>query len=133
MGKPVFATCEQQSRRSACASPQSDQHLCFRFLDSIIPLLAIPEISSFYLISVLKQASLSLTWSQTQKTAFLVTRLISRDPIFTAAVKCIRNWYLRARMLTLQLEIFTCGETLNSGQLIFKYVFSKTFHYNHQS
>ena len=26
--KPVFALCEQQRRRSACASVQSDQHLC---------------------------------------------------------------------------------------------------------
>ena len=45
MRKPVFARCEQQRRRSACASAQSDQRLCFRCLGSIIPLLAIAEIS----------------------------------------------------------------------------------------
>ena len=28
MRKPVYAKCEQQRRRSACASVQSDQHLC---------------------------------------------------------------------------------------------------------
>ena len=28
MRKPVYAICEQQRRRSACASAQSDQHLC---------------------------------------------------------------------------------------------------------
>ena len=28
MRKPVFAICEQQRCRSACASAQSDQHLC---------------------------------------------------------------------------------------------------------
>ena len=28
MRKPVYAICEQQGRRSACASAQSDQHLC---------------------------------------------------------------------------------------------------------
>ena len=28
MRKPVSALCEQQRRRSACASTQSDQHLC---------------------------------------------------------------------------------------------------------
>ena len=28
MRKPVFVICEQQRRRSACASAQSDQHLC---------------------------------------------------------------------------------------------------------
>ena len=26
--KPVYAICEQQKHRSACASTQSDQHLC---------------------------------------------------------------------------------------------------------
>ena len=28
MRKPVFALCEQQRLRSACASAKSDQHLC---------------------------------------------------------------------------------------------------------
>ena len=46
-----------------------------RCLDNIKPLLAIAEISSLYLTSVAEQASLSVTWSQTPKTGFLVTRL----------------------------------------------------------
>ena len=29
MRKPVYAICEQQRRRSACASAQSDQRLCY--------------------------------------------------------------------------------------------------------
>ena len=29
MTKPVFAVCEQQRHRSACASAQSDQRLCY--------------------------------------------------------------------------------------------------------
>ena len=45
MRKPVLAICEQQRRRSACASAQSVQHLCFRYLDSIIPLVSISKIS----------------------------------------------------------------------------------------
>ena len=32
MRKPVYAICEQQRRRSACASAQSDQHLCCSLL-----------------------------------------------------------------------------------------------------
>ena len=47
-----------------------------RCLDSMMPLVSIPEISSLYLGSVAAQASLSLPWSQTPKTDFLVTRLI---------------------------------------------------------
>ena len=51
-----------------------------RCLDSIIPLVSISEISRFYLAAVVAQASsgsgLSLPWSQTPKTGFLVMRLI---------------------------------------------------------
>ena len=49
-------------------------------LGSIIPLVSISKISSLYLAlylaSVAAQASLSLPWSQTPKTSFLMTRLI---------------------------------------------------------
>ena len=47
-----------------------------RCLDSIIHVVSISEISSLYLASVAEQAGLSLPWSQTPKTGFLVTRLI---------------------------------------------------------
>ena len=47
-----------------------------RCLDSTIPLVSISEIPSLYLASVAAQAGLWLTWSQTQKTGFLVTWLI---------------------------------------------------------
>ena len=74
--KTCFAICEQQRRRSDCASALSDQRLCFLCLDSVIPLLAIAKISSLYLVTVAEQAGLSLTWSQTPKTDFLVTKLL---------------------------------------------------------
>ena len=77
MRKPAFAICEQQSRRSTCASGQSDQRLLFRCLDSIISLVSISKISSLYLASVAVPAGLSLTWSRTPKTGFLVLRLNS--------------------------------------------------------
>ena len=46
-----------------------------RCLDSITPLVSIPEISSLYLASVTAQAGLSLPGSQTLKTGFHVTTL----------------------------------------------------------
>ena len=50
-----------------------------RCLESIIPLVSISEISSFCLASVATQAGLSLSWSQTPKTGFFVTRLSCRN------------------------------------------------------
>ena len=70
MRKPVYAIYEQQRRRSACGSAQSDQRLCFRWLDSIISLLSISKISSLYLASVAAQAGWSLPWSQTPEDRF---------------------------------------------------------------
>ena len=66
MRKPDYAICEQQRRRS---------DYVVRWLDSIISLLAKAEISRPYLVSVAEQSGLSLTWSQTPKTGFLVTWL----------------------------------------------------------
>ena len=43
-------------------------------LDSIVPVVAMYEISRFQLASVAAEAGLSLTWSKTPKTHFLVTR-----------------------------------------------------------
>ena len=46
------------------------------YLDSIIRLLDISEILRPWLVSLAEQASLSLTWSETPKTGFLVNWLI---------------------------------------------------------
>ena len=46
---------------------------------SLILLLPIAEISRLELVSVVEQAGLSLTWLQTLKTDFLVTRLNSSN------------------------------------------------------
>ena len=65
-----FVICEQQRCRSACASVQADQHLCFRCLDSVMSLVFVTKISSLMLVSVTEQASLSLTWSETPEDMF---------------------------------------------------------------
>ena len=45
-------------------------------IDCKIPIVSISEISSLYLAYVAVQAGLSLPWSQTPETGFLMTRLI---------------------------------------------------------
>ena len=57
--------------------------------DSIIPLVSIPTILSLYLASVAAQAGLSLPWSQTLKTGFLMTRLI----YITVCLENLQNAY----------------------------------------
>ena len=56
-----------------------------RCLDSIVPLLAISKHSRLKLTSIAEQTGLSLTWSQTPKTGFLVTRLKYEKDIWAGA------------------------------------------------
>ena len=60
-----YAICEQQRRRSACASV-----FVVRCLDSMICILAISKVSRFYLASVAEQARLNLTRSKISKDTF---------------------------------------------------------------
>ena len=77
-----------------------------RCLDSIIPLLAIAQISRLWLVSVAEQAWLSLTWLQTPKTGFLVTRLIWSGSLSV-------QWQWRSISLAEQLatgsQVWICG------------------------
>ena len=50
--------------------------LCFRYIDSTIPLLSKYEISSLWPSCVIVEPGLCGTWSETPKTGFLTTRLI---------------------------------------------------------
>ena len=74
--KPAFCICENKGADQLCGNRTTDQRLCFRYIDSIIPLLSKSEISSLYPSSVTVQPGLCRTWSETPKTGFLRTRLI---------------------------------------------------------
>ena len=74
--KPAYCICENKDADQLRGNREADQHLCFRYTDSTIPLLSKSEISSLYSSSVLVQPGLCRTWSQTPKTGFLTTRLI---------------------------------------------------------
>ena len=78
----AIGVCEQQRRRPACASAQSDQRLAIHLLNSIILKLAPSEISLFYLVSVAEKAGLGIL---TLRTGFVASMLIyihvNADPI----------------------------------------------------
>ena len=45
--KPDFCLCENKAADQLRGNREADQRLCFRYTDSIFPLLLISEISSF--------------------------------------------------------------------------------------
>ena len=73
--KPFFCICENKDADQLRGNREADQRLCFRYIDSTIPLLPKYEISSPQLPSVAVQSGLCGTWSETPKTGFLRTRL----------------------------------------------------------
>ena len=73
------------------------------FVDSIIPLVFISEISSLYLASLAAQACLYLTWLQTPKTGFLLTRLIH------CQCQCYHCFIVITRFSTLSLKNLPIG------------------------
>ena len=73
--KPDFCICENKDADQLRGNREADQRLCFRYLDSTIPLLSNSEISSLQPSSVAVQPGLCGTWSETPKTGFLTSRL----------------------------------------------------------
>ena len=71
MRKTAFCICENKDADQLRGNREADQRLCFRYIDSTIPLLPKSEISSLYPSSVTTQTSLCGTWSETPKTGFL--------------------------------------------------------------
>ena len=71
MRKPAFCICENKDADQLRGNREADQHLCFRYIDSTIPLPLNPKFKASSL-----QPSLCRTWSETPKTGFLTTRLI---------------------------------------------------------
>ena len=90
--KPMFAICEQQTCRSACAATQSYQRLFVSCLDRIISILAKSKISRFQIVSVAEQAGLSLSWLQIPKSGFLMTWLMWFNVFSTPTVENNDLW-----------------------------------------
>ena len=75
--KPAFCICENKDADQLRGNCEADQGLCFRYIDSTIPLVPKYKISNLQPSCVVVQPGLCGTWSETPKTGFLTTRLIS--------------------------------------------------------
>ena len=70
MRKPTFCICENKDADQLRGNREADQRLCFRYLDSTIPLLSKYEISILPPSSVAVQPGLCQTRSETRMLVF---------------------------------------------------------------
>ena len=70
MGKPTICLGENKGADQLRSNCEADQRLCFRYSDNKVPLLLKSEISRFWLFSVLVQAGLCRTCSETTLLVF---------------------------------------------------------------
>ena len=70
MRKQTFCICENKDADQLCGNREADQRLCFRYIDSTIPLLSKSEISSLLPSSVVVQPGLCRSWSETRLLVF---------------------------------------------------------------
>ena len=70
MGKPTICIGKNKDADQLRGNREADQRLCFRYSDSTLPLLLKSEISSVQLFSVLVQAGLCRTCSETTLLVF---------------------------------------------------------------
>ena len=68
--KPTFCICENKDADQLRGNRIADQCLCFRCIESTIPLLSKPEISSLYQSFVAVQPGLCRTRSETRTFVF---------------------------------------------------------------
>ena len=74
MRKPDFFICQNKDTNQLRSNCSADQRLCFRYIESTIPLLLKSKISCLQPSSVAVQTSLCRIWLETLKTVFLTTR-----------------------------------------------------------
>ena len=70
MRKPTIYICENKDADQLRGNREADQRLCFRYLDSTIPLLPKYKISSVYPSPVAAQPGLCQTWSKSRLLVF---------------------------------------------------------------
>ena len=70
MRKPTFCICENKDADQLRGNREADQRLCFRYIDSTVPLLSKCEILSLQPSSVAVQPGLCQTRSETRMLVF---------------------------------------------------------------
>ena len=93
MRKPDFCICENKGAYQLHSNCATDLRLCFRYIDSTIPLLSKFEISNI-------QPGYCRTWSITPNTGFLMKSLkLCVNSIESLLFNIVRTFYNRIREL----------------------------------
>ena len=114
MRKP--ALCEKKGTDQLHCNLAADQCLCLRYIDRTIPLLSKSDVSSLQPSSVAAQLGLCQTWLETQKTGFLMTRLIQTFDLFLVGLEETKK---ESKKLKYSVEV----------QHVVSYWFLRTFSY----
>ena len=70
MRKPTFCICENKDADQLLGNREADQHICFPYIESTIPILSESKISSLLPFSVSVQPGLCPTRSETRMLVF---------------------------------------------------------------
>ena len=103
MGIPTICICENKDADQLRGNREADQRLCFRYMDSTIPLLLKSEISSFQSASMTVQPDLCQTCSETTLLVF------SRDGSYDFRNKVVAYCYCR---FTETSKVFVVDEAI---------------------
>ena len=101
MRKPTICICENKGADQLRSNREADQHLCFRYSESTIPLLLKSEISSFLLSFVPVQPGLCQTWSKP------ILLILSPNGSFAICVKTVRSESFCHAWLFVQMILLT--------------------------
>ena len=131
MRRPTICIRENKDADQLCSYCTADQHLCFRFLDSMIPVLLKSKISSFKPASLAVQAGLCQTWSETQILDFVMQRFKceNRDTnnFLSASLSCnIFKIHISCETFMRDLATFiNCHSVLFSRKIVTSCLFSR--------
>ena len=90
MRKPAISVCKNKDAGQR-GNSAADQRLCFRYINSTIPLHPKSEISSLMPSLVAVQYSLCRTWSETLTTGFLAAQLIYTPTVIFLSFQANRS------------------------------------------
>ena len=89
--KPAFPISKNKGPDQLRGNRAADQRLCFRYIDSTIPLLPKSEISRLWPSSVSVQPGLYGTWSLTSKTGYHKTLLRLSHTVLLFHLTCCKK------------------------------------------